>query len=585
VKILLADDDHVTRRLLQRSLERTGFEVICVADGESAAECLLAVDGPRMAILDWVMPGQDGPAVCRVVRASANPYVYMILLTSRETSGDVVEGLEAGADDYMTKPCNVQEMRARLRSGQRILDLQDKLMHDAQHDSLTDLPNRAFFVRRLKESVRRAQLRPSYRFAVLFVDIDRFKAINDSLGHTTGDALMKGAAQRMLEAVRTETVISPETFHRRAHGGLHDVVARIGGDEFVILLDDFASVRDAIRVAERIQKAMEEPFVLDGQEVFITASIGISTNNEGAIDPAEILRGADVAMYKAKVMGRARYQVSEPVVHSAAAERFRLESDLRVAMERGELEVQYQPIVELDDLTISSFEALARWRHPERGMVPPDVFIPVAEESGLILPIGRWVMSEACRQMKVWCGEKRDGPPVVVCVNVSPRQFLQQDVVETVSGVLLETGLEPWRLELEVTENLTMQDSDRAVKVLRDLADLGLMLSMDDFGTGYSSLSYLHRFPLRTLKIDRSFVAEIETCKESYEIVQTIVALGHALGMKVIAEGIETKGQVAMLRVLKCDLGQGYLFSRPVNAEKATALLRAKVPAREVSRV
>jgi predicted signal transduction protein with EAL and GGDEF domain len=577
LKILLADDNAASSKLLQKMLERSGFDVVCVDNGRDAAECLLAADGPRMAILDWMMPLKDGPTVCREVRAcTSNPYVYLILLTSRESSGDVVTGLEAGADDYLIKPCNAREMRARIRAGQRILELQDKLIHDAHHDSLTDLPNRAFFSDRLAESVRTANRHLDYRFAILFVDIDRFKLINDSFGHLSGDKLMSGIAQRLLDAVRTEDAIFRIKTPRRSNRGLFDVVARIGGDEFVILLDDIADIGNGVRVAERIQAALEPAFVICGEEVVITASIGIAMNDKYPVDSADILHRADAAMYKAKLHGKARYEVSGPTAHTEGAQLFKFEKDLRNAVENKEFVIHYQPIIALEDCRIRGFEALVRWLHPELGLVQPGDFIPVAEDTGLILPIGTWVLREACRQMQTWNTRFAPDDPVTVYVNISPKQFEPQNLVQCVKGALENSGLDPKCLELEVTENLTMQDAARAAKILRDLNDLGVSLSLDDFGTGYSSLSYLHRLPIRTLKIDRSFIFELENRRESRGIVQTIIALGHNLGMKVIAEGVENEEQFKILKSLRCDLAQGFLFSRPVEAENAAAMLSAR---------
>ncbi len=574
MKILLADDDAVSRRILRRTLERSGFEVVCADDGHEAMEVLMAPDPPRVAILDWVMPGKDGPTVCREVRASLEtPYVYMILLTAKETSGDVVLGLESGADDYLVKPCNPQELKARIRAGQRILDLQDKLIFEAEHDSLTGLPNRGYFVRKLAEAVRRTHLEPGYQFSLLFVDVDRFKVINDSLGHVTGDGLMRAIAERLVKAVRTEDTVSRERRVRRKGRASSDVVARIGGDEFVLLLDQFGRVDDGIRVAERVQGMLGPAFLVDGHEIFVTASIGISTSGEGAIDPEEILRGADTAMYKAKRLGKARYEVSDGSGQAAAQRGFRMERDLRLAIQREEFELHYQPIVDLRDGHVVSFEALVRWRHPEMGMVQPGLFISMAEESGLIVPMGEWVLREACRQTQVWNAGFAGVDTLGVTVNISPKQFNRKELVERVGEVLLETGLNPGCLELEVTENLTMQDAMRTAEVMREFRELGVALSLDDFGTGYSSLSYLKRFPIGTLKIDRSFVADMERSKESCEIVQTIVALGHRLGLKVVGEGIETEAQRALLESFGCDLGQGFLFSRPVPAEKAVGLL------------
>lgn len=576
MKILLADDDLISRKLLQRTLERSGFEVVCVDDGASACQYLLAADGPRMGILDWVMPGKDGPSVCQEVRSHANhPYIYLILLTSREASQDIVMGLEAGADDYLVKPCNPEEMKARVRAGQRVLRLQDKLLHEASHDALTGLPNRSFFARRLSESVSKSKLRKDYRFAVLFIDIDRFKMINDSLGHPTGDELMKGVAQRLLTAVRTENRVRRGAIPCSAGEDSADVIARIGGDEFVILLDDIVDMQDGITIAQTIESALEPPFHIGQHEVSVTASIGISTNEEDAKDAAEILRRADAAMYKAKALGKARYEVSSPESSAAPAHLFKLGPDLRGAIENNQLELQYQPIVSLSDCRIVSFEALVRWNHPVHGLIGPADFISIAEETGLILPLGAWVLREACRQMHEWNSSFPSKEPIPISVNISPRQFEHGDLVASLKDVLQQTGFEARNLELELTEILPMKDADHAIEVLHDLTGLGVSLSLDDFGTGYSSLNYLSRFPVRAIKIDHSFIAEIEHNQKNSEIVQMIISLGHNLGMKVIAEGIENAAQMELLREFGCDLGQGFLFSHSIHAKMVPAMLMA----------
>ena len=574
MKILLADDDAVSRMLLKRLLERSGFEVVCVSDGQSAVDCLLGDNAPRMAILDWVMPVKDGPTVCREIRSTDGaPSVYFILLTSREAIEDIVAGFEAGADDYLTKPCNPEELKARIRVGTRSLHLQDSLIYEALHDPLTQLPNRTFFVKRLAQNVRKAHDIPDYKFALLFVDVDRFKNINDSLGHLIGDELMKGTAKRLFHTVATRTGPLAELPPISASSATGDLVARIGGDEFVILLENITGPEEGVTIAERIDKDLRPAFQLGGHEIFITCSIGISFSQGGATESSEMLRGADAAMYKAKSLGKARYEVNDTSGNAAAIGFLKLECDLRRAIENEEFEVYYQPIVDLTDGTINSFEALVRWHHPVRGLLQPGAFIAAAEETGLIVPMGTWVMREACRQIQEWNTQLRSSRPLSVCVNVSPRQFGEDNLVTRVREVLAETGLDPRCLELEVTENLTMQDVGRAVKLLSDLSRLGIAISLDDFGTGYSSLSYLLRLPIRTLKIDRSFIAEIEHRKNNSVIVQTIIALGHNLNMTVIAEGIENVAQMTTLTKLRCDLGQGYLFAAPVQAHRAAEML------------
>lgn len=575
MKILLADDDAVMRRLLQRTLERSGFEVVCVGDGQSAAEHLLDPEGPRVAILDWMMPGLDGLSVCRLVRAqSGNPYRYLILLTSRENREDVVKGLEAGADDYLVKPWNQEEISARVRTGQRILELQDQMSHEALHDPLTELPNRAFFARRLAENMCRAREDKDYRFTVLFIDLDRFKTVNDSLGHLVGDELLKSVAKRLQHAVRLERADFGEAERRSITDGPTDLVARFGGDEFVVLLENSADTRDGIRVAERMQALLEPAFSIDGREVFITASVGISASGGEWNVQKDILRSADSAMYKAKVLGKARYEIKdadEPFAEGP--DPFQVEYDLRKAIQNNEFEVYYQPIVRMSDFRIENFEALIRWRHPVHGLLSPGAFLTIAEETGLICQIGSLVMRQACEQTSDWNCRFGLGDPVTICVNISPKQFDPIKLIESVGQVIRETGINPRNLELEVTENLTMQHAARATEILRDLAALGVSLSLDDFGSGYSSLNYLQRFPIGTLKIDRGFVTEMVKGQKSRAIVQTIISLGHSLGMKVVAEGIETIEQMEILSGYGCDLGQGFLFSPPVRATKASEMM------------
>jgi len=582
VKILIADDDAVSRTLLKRTLERNGFEVICMTNGNDALKCLLAPDGPRLAILDWMMPGADGPTVCRKVRDCADlPYVYILLLTAREGIEDIVEGFDAGADDYLVKPCRPDELNVRLRVGRRTLQLQDELIYEALHDSLTKLPNRAFFVKRLDRSVYLSQLDNGYQFTLLFIDVDRFKMINDSLGHLVGDDLMRAVAQRLLMAVRTDTDTGSGTAHRRRAGLPGDVVARIGGDEFVILLDGFADIEVGVTIAKRVLKVLEVPFKIEGHELFITASIGIASNDGTTTTATEILRCADSAMYRAKLLGKARYEVNTTHNRTAVSERIQLEADLRRAIANNELHVHYQPIVRLSDCFITGFEALARWAHPELGNIPPIVFIDIAEETGYILAVGAWIMEEACRQTKEWNTTFHNNRSTIA-VNIAPAQYCQDDLVANVRGVLQRTGLEASCLALEVTENLTMQNVEQAAITLREIQNMSVSISLDDFGTGYSSLGYLLRFPINTLKIDRSFVAGIENNLERAAIVQTIITLGHNLGMKVVAEGVETLAQFELLCSWQCDFGQGFFFSPGVSAAKATIMLKEQNMSRTV---
>lgn len=567
MRILVAEDDANVRHLLKRTLLRAGYEVLEADSGRAALECLLSADGPRLALLDWLIPELDGISVCREIRScTKHPYVYIIFLTAKGSKEDVLSGLAAGADDYLIKPCSARELKARLRAGERILKLEDTLIHDALHDPLTQLPNRPFFLDRLSLSVGRGKRDADYKFAVLFVDIDNFKVVNDSLGNAAGDWLLTQIAERLGGSIRREDTLSRSmdavSIAAPQRGG---VVARLGGDRFTILLDDIQDASDGIRVAERIQRNIRSPFVIDGQEVFITASTGITFSSTGYSAAEDMLSDAFTAMNRAKTLGKSRYEVCDPVMHAAAVGRFRLEADLRRALEREEFRAHYQPIVSLSDGRITGFEALMRWQRPGFGLVMPSGFIPVTEDTGLILAMGNWVLREACRQLCVWNRQLPSNRSFTVAVNVSARQFAQPDLVDQIEQILYECGVEPFNLRLELTESVTMEDEERAARVLSELKTLGVRLCMDDFGTGYSSLSYLRRFSLDVLKIDRSFVSDMVSNTESREIVKTILRLGKNLGIEVVAEGVETAEQVSLLQSLGCEYAQGYFFSEPLD--------------------
>ncbi len=432
---------------------------------------------------------------------------------------------------------------------------EERLVHNAFHDALTDLPNRALFFDRLTHAVDRAKRRRDYAFAVLFLDLDRFKVVNDSLGHRVGDQLLIGIARRL------EACLRPG-----------DTVARLGGDEFTVLLEDVKGVSDATRVAERIQTALRVPFALGGHEAFTSASMGIALSTTGYEEPEDFLRDADLAMYRAKATGRARYEVFDRAMHERAVTQLQLETDLRKALERGELRLQYQPVVAVETRAIVGFEALLRWRHPERGLIYPAEFITLAEETGLITEIGDWVLAEACQQVRRWHEAVPERRPAVA-VNLSSRQFLQADLVERIQAVLRATGLDPSYLHLEITESTVMENGARVLETLDRLRALRVHLCLDDFGTGYSSLSYLHQFPIDTLKIDRSFVGRMGRGGENAEIIRAIVDLGHNLDKRVVAEGVESLDQVAQLRALDCEYAQGRFFAPPLEPEAAGALL------------
>ncbi len=437
-------------------------------------------------------------------------------------------------------------------------------LYDAFHDSLTGLPNRDLFVQSLARAIANTKGRRSYLFAVLFLDLDRFKVINDSLGHLVGDELLMAVVLRL-----------------RASIARADTVARVGGDDFAILARN-VDLGSAIDLTDRIHQALIVPFELRGQEVFVTASIGIAVGGEPTAaareQPEHLLRDAHTAMYRAKALGTGRYQVFNASMHDLALERLQLETDLRMAVKRREFLLHYQPFVCLASGKIIGFEALVRWQHPQRGLISPVKFIPVAEETGAIVPLGEWVLEEACRQLRLWEGMFDFDRPLIMSVNLSGKQFAQPDLVERIRAILAATGLSAESLKLEITESVVMDDVESAIAVLKQMKALNVKLGIDDFGTGYSSLSYLSRFPTDTLKVDKSFVGrmELESEGENVAIVRTIVALAHALGMDVIAEGVETAAQLSRLRAIGCEYGQGYFFAKPLPSEDATALMASE---------
>jgi diguanylate cyclase (GGDEF)-like protein/PAS domain S-box-containing protein len=439
----------------------------------------------------------------------------------------------------------IQDITDRKRAEQQ-------LVHDAFHDALTGLPNRAWFMEQLEISLDKFRCQKDRLFAVLFLDLDRFKLINDSIGHMVGDQLLIGIANRLRHCLRPG-----------------DKVARLGGDEFTILLDGIRSAAEAIEVADRIQKHLSQPFSLGGYETFTTVSIGIALSDPDYEFPEDFLRNADTAMYQAKSLGKARYVIFDSGMHACAVNLLQLETDLRRAIDRSEFFIDYQPIVALGTGRLIGFEALVRWQHPERGLIPPDRFIAVAEETGSIVPIGQWVLLQACLQMKRWQEEHSLGNSLSISVNLSGRQFGHANLLEQITQILDATGLDPHSLKLEITESIVMDNVESTSGTLKKLRALGVELSIDDFGTGYSSLSYLHRLPIDTLKIDRSFVSRVGENNENKEIVRTILMLAQNLGMGVIAEGVETKEQLDLLRELGCQCVQGFLVSRPLDAESA----------------
>ena len=553
--LLVVDDELLNRDALQRRLERVGYRVLAADSGPSAL-AIAAAQRVDLVLLDVMMPGMDGVETLRQLRRSRSvSELPVIMVTAKDSTEDVVEALDAGANDYMTKPVDFAVAQARIRTQ----------LTARRADPLTGLPNRLLFMERLNEQIARSSAAGAFEFAVFFLDIDRFKIINDSLGHAAGDELLTGISRRLEQSLR-----STDTVARFAG---ECTLARLGGDEFTVLLAGVRNVVDARMVAERLVAAVANPFELEGREVVVTVSVGVVMADARYQRAEDMVRDADTAMYRAKDRGKARCEIFDTSMRAAAEERLLIESDLRLAIERQEFQLHYQPIVTLSDQQLSGFEALVRWQHPVRGLVPPNGFIPIAEETGLIVPIGLWVLREACRQMRAWDSEFPECANLMVNVNLSARQCLHPTLVTDVARVLAETGLAPQRLKLEITESLVLEGSDEVIGILKALRALGVQLGLDDFGMGYSALSYLQQLPVQTLKIDRSFVSGIQNAS-NVEIVRAILSLASGLSMNVTAEGVETADQAARLKELSCEFAQGYFFDRPLTHDGALEVLR-----------
>jgi diguanylate cyclase (GGDEF)-like protein len=558
--LLLVDDDANNRDALSRRLQRRGYTVLTAESGPDALE-MVGAHRVDAVLLDVMMPGMSGIETLRRLRLSRSvSELPVIMVTANDRSEDVVEALDLGANDYVTKPIDFPVALARIRTQ----------MMARRADPLTGLPNRVLFMDRLRRLIGRSQTERHQSFAVLFLDVDRFKIVNDSMGHLAGDELLIGLARRFDGALRSTDTIS-------RFSGEH-TLARLGGDEFTVLLDGVRNASDARVVAERLLSAAALPFTLQGRELFSSISIGIVLSDPRYEHADDMVRDADTAMYEAKALGKARCEVFDTSMLAAMERRLQLESDLRNACQRKELQVYYQPIVALEGGKLCGFEALLRWHHPERGVVAPDEFVPTAEETGLIVPIGRWVLEEACRQMSEWDAEFPELAGLVINVNLSARQCMEPELVRDVARILADTGLAPERLKLEITEGVVLEHSDAVVDIFNDLRALGVQLGLDDFGMGYSALSYLQRFPFQTLKIDRSFINGMEESGNG-EIIRAIVSLAAGLAMSVTAEGVETAEQVARLKELACESGQGFFFFKPLTGADAHAVLQSRTRA------
>lgn len=615
-KILIVDDQPNELKILSKFLEKLGYQLVVTSDGQMAIE-LAAQLLPSLILLDRNMPGIDGFETYKILQSCPICQdIPVIFMTHFDDAESIVTALNLGAVDYLTKPFQqeevlrrvqlhlklrfltlklieqnvmltdemnsrrnselelrklAQELEARVedRTEQLSLALEElqkvrkellareaKLHHDRLHDALTGLPNRTWLMEQLQRTIQRLNQPPNSQYAVLSVDIDRFKVINDSLGHLVGDELLKQMAFRLQNCL-----------------GSMGKIARFGGDEFIIFLDEIQSIEQAKDVAESILEQVKVPFQLNDYEVFAGVSIGITCSTLGYQSPIEVLKDAGIAMSQAKQAGKGRYQVLTSEVKGRAIARLQLENDLRQALERQEFFLEYQPIYNLSTGDLQGFEALVRWQHPSRGRIAPTDFIPTAEEIGLIDRLGFWVLQEAARQLRDWQEKFPRYPALVMNVNLSAKQLKQAKLLQEIETIFTEMGLTSNSLKLEITESWFLEISLEEIEMLHRLREKGISLCIDDFGTGYSSLGRLQKFPVDTIKVDRSFVKRLGISAPETEIVQTIVNLAHSLGLDLVAEGIETPEQLQKLQEFGYEFGQGYVFSRPLSSQMATQLL------------
>jgi diguanylate cyclase (GGDEF)-like protein len=614
--ILVVDDTPENLRLLSRILTKEGYHVQGVERGSTAFK-LIQAKPPDLILLDIKIPDISGYEICQQLKANpATCDIPVIFISVLDDVVDKVKALNMGGIDYISKPFHIAEVLARIKNQLNLLEakaeirqlnaelearvrqrtiqleaeitqhkrtqqqlkasnreleqevkerqrVQRKLLHMAWHDTLTGLPNRALLMSTLSEAIDRKQQDKNYQFALLFLDFDHFKVVNDSLGHLVGDELLVAVAFRLRSCLNSQQTL-----------------ARLGGDEFTILLEEIEDVSEATTISELILEQFSYPFYLrNTYEIFINASIGIVLGTEDYEQPEQVLRDADAAMYAAKDSGKACYKIFDQTMHTRALIRLQLETDLRLAVERQDFLLHYQPIVSLKTGRLLGFEALLRWNHPTQGLIYPDSFIPIAEETGLIIPIGSWVFKEACEQLQTWKNQNFDRDKktfdsrLKLSVNLSVKQFLQPDLVNEFQKIMQFHNIHGKSLKLEITESSIMKNIEEVIQILQQFKALKIQLSIDDFGKGYSSLSYLQKLPIDTLKIDRSFVKNMDENKDNLQIVQTIVTLAHNLGVGAIAEGIETKQQLSRLRTLGCEWGQGNLFSKPLNSHQAGQLI------------
>ena len=576
-KVMMVDDEPVMTDVIQAYLEEAGYSRFVSTNDPVGALDMIRRERPSLLLLDLSMPQVSGFDLLQAVRLDRElQYLPVIVLTAMTDPASKLKALELGASEFLAKPVDASELALRVRNSLAFKVYQDRL---ATCDLLTGLPNRSTFIHRLDAELRRAAHAGTV-VGLLHIDLNRFKQINDTLGHGAGDQLLRLVAERLDASVRGTDTIARDAMpsagmiarDAKPRAGL---ISRLGGDEFSVLLSDLGREDHAALVARRIRLAMQAPFQIDGQELFVTPSIGIAVFPGDGADAATLLKNAEVAMYHAKQQGAVEAEFYRKALNVRSLERLTLENALRRALERNELELYYQPKIAILTGHVAGAEALLRWNHPELGMVSPVEFIPIAEECGLIVDIGEWVLRTACEQAMRW--ERAGYPPLTVAVNISRPQLAQNRLIDLLASLRRSNCLGRNRIVLELTESLLMDDAEASIGMLSTLRDMGMMLSLDDFGTGYSSLAYLKRFPLDELKIDRSFIRAVADSPADAAIVQAIIVLARSLGLRVVAEGVETQAQLRYLAQLDCDQYQGFLYSRPVPVAQFEQLCRKRL--------
>jgi len=551
--VLTIDDEVLIHRLVATRLEPLDVRIIFADDGTSGLAMAKDIR-PDVILLDLNMPDINGFDVCEQLKSDPETNsIPIIFLTGSGATSDQVKAFDLGVADYVIKPFNGVELQARVGVALRNQHLLRQLQYQAQTDALTGLKNRAAFHDILTSRIQRIQNDPSGLFAVLFLDLDRFKNVNDSLGHAAGDELLKAITRRLQHSIRSG-------YKRQATHA--DELARMGGDEFTVLLDEISSPEAALEVAHRLLEEISQPLIISGHEVAVGLSIGVLVADSPHKDADTMLRDCDTAMYQAKKAGRNRVIVFDDSMSEDNISRFHTEAELRQALRKGEICFAYQPIISLEDGSVAGFEALARWHHSHRGMIMPDSFIPLAEESGLIIELGKVALNHATQQCVEWQRGLAGRENLFINVNISSKQFTNPELLDTINQTLMGTGISPCQLQLEITENTLMRNIETVVPILQQLRQRGIRIALDDFGTGYSSIAILHQLPIDTLKIDRAFIGCLTKSREHAAVVHAIVTLAKNLSMTVVAEGVESEDQLVELQALDCDFGQGFYFSK-----------------------